>query len=130
VLKAVREARTGFGDAMDDDLNLPEGMGAVFTAIRELNRILDSTRVNDATRSAMIALLDEVDDVLGVFPLVDRARHSSRELDAQELGLLQARVDARAAHDWGESDRIRRQLTERGIAVEDTPAGQRWKRVP
>ena len=130
VLKAVREARTGFGDAMDDDLNLPEGMGAVFTAIRELNRILDSTPVNDATRSAMVALLDEVDDVLGVFPLVDRARHSSRELDAEELGLLEARVDARAAHDWGESDRIRRQLTERGIAVEDTPAGQRWKRVP
>src|SRR4029077_4201905 len=107
VLKSVREARAGFDAAMDDDLNLPEGMGAVFTAIRELNRILDSTSVNEATRSAMVSLLDEVDDVLGVFPLVDRARESSRGLDAEESALLQARTAARAAHNWAESDRIR-----------------------
>ena len=129
-LKSVREARTSFGDAMDDDLNLPEAMGAVFTAIREFNRIIDATRVNEATRSAMIALLDEVDDVLGLFPLIDRARAGSRELDEVERGLLKARDEARAAHNWSESDRIREQLGERGIAVEDTPAGQRWKRVP
>lgn len=130
VLKAVREARNGFDEAMDDDLNLAEGMGAVFTAIRELNRVLDATTVNAATRSAMVALLAEVDDVLGVFPLVDRAREGARDLEPEERDLLAARAAARAAHDWAESDRLRNELSARGVVVEDTPDGQRWKRAP
>ena len=129
VLAAVREARAGFDEAMDDDLNLPEAMGAVFAALREVNRVLDSASISESARDAVYAMLGEVDDVLGVFPLVDRARHAGGGLDAEEQELFDRRARARSARDFAEADRLRDQLANRGIAVEDTPSGQRWKRV-
>ena len=130
VLKAVREARNGFDEAMDDDLNLPEAMGEVFTALREVNRVLDHGNIAAATRDALRDLLAEVDDILGVFPLVDRDRAAAGvELDAQERALLDQRAQARAERRWEDADRIRQQLAERGMIVEDSPEGQRWRRA-
>jgi cysteinyl-tRNA synthetase len=124
----VDAARRAFEEAMDDDLNLPAAMGAIFTLIRVLNRELDRGAVDEPTRAALIALLDETDDVLGVLALVERERGVAA-LSALEQGMLNARAAARAARRWAESDRLRASLAEVGIAVEDTPAGQRWKRV-
>ncbi|HEX6539324.1 MAG TPA: cysteine--tRNA ligase [Candidatus Dormibacteraeota bacterium] len=129
VLTAVREARGGFDEAMDDDLNLPEAMGAVFMALREVNRVLDRAAISSEARDALCALLEEVDDVLGVFPLVDRARDSAGGLSAEEETLLQQRAQARESRDFGLADRLRDELARRRITVEDTPSGQRWKRV-
>jgi cysteinyl-tRNA synthetase len=126
VLAAVREARRGFEDAMDDDLNLAEAMGAVFTAVREVNRLLDAGGVSADAKEAIEALVAQVDDVLGVLPLVDRDRGAVSE---EVLRLLAAREQARARGDYAESDRIRRELADQGITVEDTPQGQRWRRV-
>ena len=129
VLTAVRQARTGFDDAMDDDLNLPEAMGAVFASLRDVNRVLDTARVGAGTIDALRKLLDEVDDVLGVFALVDRERERAGGLSAEEESLLQRRAAARQARDFALADRLRDELARRGIAVEDTPGGQRWKRA-
>ena len=129
VLTAVRQARTGFNDAMDDDLNLPEGMGAVFALVREVNSVLDGALIGSEALDAVRAVLDEVDDVLGVFPLIDRERAQAGALDEEEELLLQERAEARRARDYALADRKRDELARRGIAVEDTPAGQRWKRV-
>jgi len=126
VLAAVREARRGFEEAMDDDLNLPEAMGAVFTGVREANRILDTGPVSADAGAGMQQLVDEVDDILGVLELVDR--DAGGALSAEEQELLDARARARAAGDYAESDRLRDVLAERGIVVEDTPQGQRWRR--
>jgi cysteinyl-tRNA synthetase len=128
-LTAIRLARNGFDEAMDDDLNLPEAMGSVFASLREINRVLDASSVTETTRAAMRDLLDEVDDILGVFPLVDRDRQRGGELDAEERALLASRAEARAAKDWSAGDRIRDELAQRGVLVEDTPAGQRWRRA-
>jgi cysteinyl-tRNA synthetase len=127
VLTAVRQARTGFDDAMDDDLNLPEAMGAVFASLRDVNRVLDSAAVGAGALDALRALLDEVDDVLGVFPLIDRERAGS--LDSEEESLLEQRAAARQARDFARADSLRDELARRRIVVEDTPSGQRWKRV-
>jgi cysteinyl-tRNA synthetase len=113
---------------MDDDLNLPEAMGAIFTLIRSLNRELDGGTVDGATHSQLINLIDDVDDVLGVLPLVERERGGAT-LSGAEQELLDAREAARTARRWEESDRLRATLAEAGIAVEDTPAGQRWRRL-
>ena len=127
VLTAIRHARNGFDEAMDDDLNLPEAMGAVFASLRDINRALDANAVSAEAQRALRALLDEVDDVLGVFPLVDRERGG--DLSEEERGLLGARQEARNAKDWAQADSIREQLARRGIAVEDTAEGQRWRRA-
>jgi cysteinyl-tRNA synthetase len=129
VLTSVRQARNGFDEAMDDDLNLPEAMGAVFAALRDINRELDRGGVTAATRRALCDLLDEVDDVLGVFPLVDRDRARGGALTDEERALLAEREAARAEGRWNDADRIRTELAARGIIVEDTPDGQRWKRA-
>jgi cysteinyl-tRNA synthetase len=124
----ISDARTSFRAAMDDDLNLPEAMGAVFSLLRTLNRELDSAALDRAAHGAVLAFLDEVDDVLGVLPLVARERAGSG-LGAGEQALLDSREAARGRRDWTESDRLRDELAERGIGVDDTAEGQRWHRL-
>ena len=127
VLASVRLMRIGFDEAMDDDLNLPEAMGIVFSGLRDVNRVLDSGPVSAETQRTLQHLLADVDDVLGVLALVARDRQA--QPDAEEQRWLDERAAARAARDFGQSDHLRVQLASRGIEVEDTPQGQRWKRT-
>ena len=124
----IAAAGTAFEAAMDDDLNLTEAMGAVFVLIRSLNRELDGATLSMATHRQITDLIDEVDDVLGVLALVERER-AGAALAADDSAMLAARITARAARQWSESDRLRDALARRGIAVEDTASGQRWRRV-
>jgi len=126
VLLADRATRE-FDEALDDDLNLPEGMGVVFSALRDANAMLDAGAVDSAGRDALLALVEHVDDVLGVLPLVDREREAA--LTPEVRAMLEDRATARAARDFARSDALRDQLAERGIAVDDTPQGQRWRRL-
>ena len=119
--------RIGFDEAMDDDLNLPEAMGIVFSGLRDVNRVLDSGPVSAETQRTLQHLLADVDDVLGVLALVARDRQAAP--DAEEQRWLDERAAARAARDFAQSDHLRVQLAGRGIEVEDTPQGQRWKRT-
>jgi cysteinyl-tRNA synthetase len=121
-------AAEAFAQAMDDDLNVPEAVGHLFSAIRDLNRLLDAATPSAEVKRQLIDLVEEADDVLGVLPLVDRER-AGASLSPEEEGLLARRVAARSARDFARSDRIRAQLLERGIMVEDTAQGQRWKRA-
>ncbi len=127
VLASVRGMRIGFEEAMDDDLNVPEAMGIVFSGLRDVNRVLDTGAVSAETQRTLQHLLDEIDGVLGVFALVARDRQAAP--DAEEQQWLDQRAAARAARDFAQSDRLRIQLASRGIEVEDTPQGQRWKRI-
>ena len=127
VLASVRGMRIGFEEAMDDDLNVPEAMGIVFSGLRDVNRVLDAGAVSAETQRTLQHLLNEIDGVLGVLTLV--ARDGQAAPDAEEQRWLDERAAARAARDFAQSDRLRVQLAGRGIEVEDTPQGQRWKRI-
>ena len=118
------DAVSAFDAALDDDLNLPQGMGVVFDAVREANRLLDAGTLSGASLTGLRAMLDRVDDVLGVLPLVEREREAS--LGEEERRWLDERAEARARRDWGTSDLLRERLAERGIVVQDTARGQRW----
>ncbi|HYO41610.1 MAG TPA: cysteine--tRNA ligase [Candidatus Limnocylindrales bacterium] len=115
--------RAGFEAGLDDDLNISAAMAAVFDGVRELNRRLDARTLStaDAGRAAM--LIRELDAVLGI------AAPAGPALDPDLAALLDERVAARAARDWAASDRLRDELLARGIAVEDTRDGQRWRQV-
>ncbi len=116
-------ARTAFGAALDDDLNVSEGLAALFELVRELNRRIEARVLSTADAARALDALRDVDRVLGVLP--DRGDALPADLQA----LVDARVAARAARDWAESDRLRDVLLEHGIAVEDTRDGQRWRRL-
>ncbi len=123
-LQAVLDqAREGFFAAMDDDLNVSPALAALFDLVRDVNRRLDLRALSTADAARVGAVLREIDQILGILPDVDEG------LGADVARLLEARVAAREARDWPESDRLRDVLAEQGIAVEDTRDGQRWRRA-
>ena len=127
----AERALTSFEHALDDDLNTSAALAAVFDFVRESNAALDAARAVpasdlDAARNA----LARFDDILGV---IDLAREHARGTDEQFAAWVEQRIrdrqDARARRDFAAADRIRQELTEAGVILEDTPAGPRWKRA-
>jgi cysteinyl-tRNA synthetase len=120
---ALAAGRSAFGAALDDDLNVSEGLAAVFELVRDLNRRIEARTLSSADAERALATLRDIDQVLDVLP------EDGAALAPELQALLDERVAARAARDWAASDRLRDQLAERGIAVEDTRDGQRWRRL-
>jgi cysteinyl-tRNA synthetase len=123
MLRRISEVRTLYREALDDDLNLPQGIGLVFELVREANAALDDERVGEQSRAEVLALIDEFDAHLDV------VRAEEPGLAEEVERLIAEREAARAARDFGRSDRIREELRQRGIALEDSKEGVRWKRV-
>ena len=119
---ALAAADETFGGALDDDLNVSAAMAVVFDLVRDLNRRVDIRALSTADAERALATLRSFDEVLGILP------DPAEELDAETRALLDERVAARANRDWAASDRLRDELARRGIAVEDTRDGQRWRR--
>jgi cysteinyl-tRNA synthetase len=119
----LSEAREAFGAALDDDLAISPALAVLFDLVRELNRRIDDRLLSDRDAQRALELLRDLDQVLGVLPDAGDA------FDAETMTLLDARAAARAARDWAESDRLRDELAARGVAVEDTRDGQRWRRL-
>jgi cysteinyl-tRNA synthetase len=117
------DARTRFEAAFDDDFNVSAALGTLFDLVRELNRrIADrSLSTDDAARA--VGVLRDLDRVLGVLP------DEGADLPPGATELLSSRAEARASRDWAASDRLRDELAELGVAVEDTRDGQRWRRL-
>ena len=121
--EALGAARAAFGAALDDDLNVSAALGAVFDLVRELNRRIERRTLSTADAGRALAALRDLDQVLGVLP------EEPAGLDNETDALLRDRAVARDAHDWAESDRLRDELAARGVIVEDTRDGQRWRRA-
>jgi cysteinyl-tRNA synthetase len=119
---ALATARERFGDALDDDLNVSEGLAAIFDLVRDLKRRLERRSLSSADASLALATLRDLDRVLAVLPDTDTP------LEPAAAALLDERAAARAARDWAGSDRLRDELAALGITVEDTRDGQRWRR--
>ncbi|HXM54061.1 MAG TPA: cysteine--tRNA ligase [Candidatus Dormibacteraeota bacterium] len=117
----VEDARAAYRAALDDDLNLPAGLGHVFEVVREANAALDAGRVGPAAREALLALLADVDAHLDVL------REDPVSLDEAVERLIAEREQARQARDFATADRIRAELRQRGIVLEDSRDGVRWK---
>ena len=124
-IRAQMEARKQqFIEAMDDDLNTADGLAAVFELVRDINvSVLQSG--SEALITDAIKLFDELTDVLGiVYP-----HEQADDLDAEVEKMIEARQAARKAKNWAEADRIRDELKDKGIVLEDTPQGVKWHRA-
>ena len=117
---ALDDARAAFAAALADDLNVSAGLAALFDLVREVNRRIVDRAISTADAARIVEWLRDLDLVLGVLPDVVT-------LDGELQALVDARVAARAAGDWATSDRLRVELAGRGVAVEDTRDGQRWR---
>ncbi len=120
-----------FRAAMDDDFNTPEAIALLFELARDLNRAKEQRAPEAADLAATLRGLAGILGLLQVDPEVYLRGGGAPEglSDAEIEALLAARGEARARKDWAESDRIRDQLREAGILLEDGPGGTRWRRA-
>jgi cysteinyl-tRNA synthetase len=124
----ARRTLARFEDALDDDLNVPEALAALFTFVREANAALDRSRAfRPADLQEVRTAFERADDVLGVFALARSAARIDEDFARWVEQKLAERQDARARRDYATADAIRGELVEAGVTVEDTPHGPRWK---
>jgi cysteinyl-tRNA synthetase len=127
----AERALRDFETALDDDLNTPNALAAAFNFVREANAELDRDVpvARAATDSAHQALL-RMDAVLGVLELARAEQADVRaDLAAWADDMVRQRQQARQQRDFAAADRIRDEMAEAGIIIEDTPQGTRWKKA-
>jgi cysteinyl-tRNA synthetase len=117
--RALEEFEAG----MDDDLNTSVALAAIHTLKTEVNKAIDSHALREDDRRDILALVERFNSVLNIFPADEPAL-----LDADIQRLIEERQQARHRRDFARADEIRDQLAARGITLEDTRDGVRWKR--
>jgi len=114
-----------FNDAMDDDLNTAEALASVFEYLRDANTAMDAGDFCSGNAPAALEFLARFDSVFDVLrPTVAAGQIPDAEVEAQ----IEARNQAKKTRNFALSDRIRQQLLDQGIVLEDTKSGARWKR--
>ena len=127
-----------FHAAMEDDFNTPDAIAVLFELARDVNRAKADSRAEEAARLGTV--LRQLGNILGILQLnadgyLKSSRASAASQEAGDLSDLRieefiaARNAARRAKNWAESDRIRDELKERGVVLEDAAGGTTWRRV-
>ena len=120
---ATERALTEFEVGMDDDLNTSVALAAIHELTREVNTAVAKHTLRADNKREVLAAIERVDSVLNVFGQPQREM-----LDAEIQALIDERQEARHRRDFDRADEIRDELAERGIVLEDTKDGVRWKR--
>jgi len=124
----IDEARKAFGAAMQDDLNTAAALGAIFELVRALNSAIDAGQIGTDDVAAIRRIFGDFDRVLGVLDL-RRAEDQRPPVAVEEIErLIEERHAARRRRDFALADQIRDDLAARGVLLEDSAGGTRWKR--
>ena len=127
--QAIRE----FEDALDDDLNTAEALAAVFEYVREVNKALDEGQFQEENRwdaARVLEVFDTVFDVLKPSDSLLAAKQGNEPSlsDAEIEAIIAERTFAKRTRDFARADTIRISLMDKGVILEDTKEGVRWKR--
>lgn len=118
----LQQYQKQFRDAMDNDFNTADAIAAIFELVRFINTHLDETSAAGDIQSAK-AMLDELTGVLGI-----AQRNRQELLDEDIEALIAKRQEARKNKDFALADQIRDDLKAKGILLEDTKEGVKWKK--
>lgn len=123
IIDGFGKYREQFIDAMDDDLNTADAIASIFELVRDINTNVVGKTPSKALVEGAISVFDELIGVLGLV-----YNRKTETLDSDIEALIEARTNARKEKNWAEADRIRDQLKEMGIVLEDTAQGVKWHR--
>lgn len=116
----IEEVQEGFNTAMDDDLNISGALAALFNFVKKIGMALG--KLSETERDDVLSFIQGVDAVLGIM------NFAPETIDDDALRLIEERRILRQKAQWSRADEIRKQLSERGIEILDTPGGSTWKR--
>ncbi|CDF58916.1 Cysteinyl-tRNA synthetase [Thermobrachium celere DSM 8682] len=117
------EYKNRFIEVMDDDFNTADAISVIFDMVRDINSNISVESSKEIARKALDMIRD-----LGS-PLAILQKSTKENLDEEIERLIQERQKARKEKNYALADKIRDELKQRGIILEDTPQGVRWKRI-
>ncbi len=117
----ISRAEDEFCQALDDDLNISGGWGALFKLVRESNRLISQGGMGKREGEMVLKAVRDFDRVLGIL------KEEEEEIGEEELMLIKKREQARKEGNWELADRIREELLGRGVSLEDRPEGTTYK---
>jgi len=117
------QALRQFESGLDEDLNTAQALAAVFEYVREINTLMDAGRFKAGDRASARSLLERFDSIFDVLEVYREGRLSADEIQRA----IEERLAARKARNFSRADEIRKELAARGVVLEDTKEGTRWK---
>ncbi len=116
------EVQKRFEEAMDNDLGVPEALALVFDFSRDVNKLIDTEGASKENLEEVYDTMLKLDRVLGVLETGEE-----RIMSEEVMRLIQLREETRRRRDWKEADKIRAELVEKGVVLEDTSEGVKWR---
>ncbi|MBI2107579.1 cysteine--tRNA ligase [Candidatus Woesearchaeota archaeon] len=124
VAKLAAKAEKLFEGSMDDDLNTSMALGQIFDLVKDVNTLMMEGKIGRADAKNVIGAMEDFGSVLGIL------RDEKKDvLDGKLKKMIAERENARKEKDFANADRIRDELRQKGIILEDTKEGVRWKKA-
>lgn len=121
-LEELKNHKKRFEESLEDDLNTAEALGGIFEYIREANSLMDKGEFSKEGVNLSFELLAELEAIFGIS--ISRRESLEEEVERKIL----EREEARKKKDFALADKIRNELKEKGVILEDTPKGVRWRK--
>jgi cysteinyl-tRNA synthetase len=125
IRERAARAAAEFEEALDDDMNTAQALAAVFEFVRDTNTAMDAGGFYAGDAACALDMLNRFDSL---FDVLRPSGKAAALTDAEIETRIAERTQAKRSRDFERADRIRRELTEEGVILEDTRDGVRWKR--
>ncbi|HPT76459.1 MAG: cysteine--tRNA ligase [Epulopiscium sp.] len=122
--KELEHFQNKFEEAMEDDFNTADAVSVIFELVKFSNVNVDS----NSSKEFAIAVKNKILALLNILGLFEKEEDTADILDEEIEELIMKRQEARKAKNWALADEIRDHLKQKGIILEDTPQGVKWKR--
>lgn len=119
----IKKTKKQFEWAMDDDLNISVALSHIFEFVKEINTLMMENKIGKNDAKKTLSLMQDFDKVLGIF------EEKEEKLSSEIKRLIEEREKARKERNFAKADKIREDLNRKGIILEDTKEGVRWKRA-
>lgn len=119
----IKKAKNSFDAGLEDDLNISKSLASLSDFVRDINSIVDSNNLASGGAVKIIDFMKMINSVLGIFTF-------EKEILSEDIeNKIEERNRARKEKDYEKADRIRENLLDMGIILEDTRDGTRWKKA-